>query len=157
MKCSLGIYNFLEEISCLSHSTVFFVLCIDPLGRFSYLSLLFFGTLHSHDSHPQSFSPLPFTSVLFSAICKAFSDNHFAFLHFFFLGMVSITTSCVMFQTSIQSSSGTLPDLIPWIYLSLILYNYKGFHLGCQLVKNPPAKQETLVWFLGRGDLLEKW
>ena len=35
-----------------------------------------------------SFSPLPFTSILFSAICKASSDNHFAFLHFFFLVMV---------------------------------------------------------------------
>ena len=35
-----------------------------------------------------SFSPLPFTSLLFSAICKASSDNHFAFLHFFFLEMV---------------------------------------------------------------------
>jgi len=32
-----------------------------------------------------SFSPLPFVSLLFSAICKA-SDNHFAFLLFFFLG-----------------------------------------------------------------------
>jgi len=31
------------------------------------------------------FSPLPFTSLLFSAICKASSDKHFAFLHFFFL------------------------------------------------------------------------
>jgi len=30
-----------------------------------------------------SFSPLPFASLLFSAICKASSDNHFAFLHFF--------------------------------------------------------------------------
>ena len=28
-----------------------------------------------------SFSPLPFTSLLFSIICKASSDNHFAFLH----------------------------------------------------------------------------
>ena len=27
-----------------------------------------------------SFSPLPFASFLFSAICKASSDNHFAFL-----------------------------------------------------------------------------
>ena len=35
-----------------------------------------------------SFSPLPFTSLLFTAICKASSDNLFAFLHFFFLGMV---------------------------------------------------------------------
>ena len=40
-------------------------------------------------------SPLPFTSLLFSAICKASSDNHFAFLHFFFLGMVLITTSLI--------------------------------------------------------------
>ena len=35
-----------------------------------------------------SFSPLPLASLLFSAICKASSDSHFAFLHFFFLGMV---------------------------------------------------------------------
>ena len=30
-----------------------------------------------------SFSPLPFTSLLFSAIYKASSNSHFAFLHFF--------------------------------------------------------------------------
>ena len=30
-----------------------------------------------------SFSPLLFASHLFSAICKTFSDNRFAFLHFF--------------------------------------------------------------------------
>ena len=30
-----------------------------------------------------SFSPLLFTSLLFTAICKASSDSHFAFLHFF--------------------------------------------------------------------------
>ena len=35
-------------------------------------------------------------SPLFSGICKTSSDNHFAFLHFFFLGMVLITTSCTM-------------------------------------------------------------
>ena len=33
-----------------------------------------------------SFSPLLFPSLLFIAICKASSDNHFAFLHFFFGG-----------------------------------------------------------------------
>ena len=60
-----------------------------------------------------SFSPLPLASLHFSAICKASSDNHFAFLHFFFLGMVLITTSCTMSQTSVHSSSGTLSDLIP--------------------------------------------
>ena len=40
-----------------------------------------------------SFSPLPLASFLFLAICKASSDNHFAFLHFFFLGMVLILAS----------------------------------------------------------------
>ena len=40
-----------------------------------------------------SFSPLPFTFLLFMAICKASSDSHFAFLHFFFLGMVLIPVS----------------------------------------------------------------
>ena len=38
-----------------------------------------------------SFSPLLFTSLLFIVICKASSDSHFAFLHFFFLGMVLIS------------------------------------------------------------------
>ena len=49
MKCSLGISNFLEEISSLSYSVVFlYFFCIDHWGRLSYLSLLFFGTLHSN-------------------------------------------------------------------------------------------------------------
>ena len=31
-----------------------------------------------------------------------------------------------------------------------------GLSLIAQLVKNLPAMQETLVWFLGQKDLLEK-
>ena len=54
-----------------------------------------------------SFSPLPFASLLFSAIYKASSDNHFAFLHFFFLGVALITASYTMSGTSICSTSGT--------------------------------------------------
>ena len=51
MKCSLGISNFLEDISTLSHSIVFLLfLCIVHLRRLSYLSLLFSGTLHSVES-----------------------------------------------------------------------------------------------------------
>ena len=75
-----------------------------------------------------SFSFLPFASLLFSAICKASSDSHFAFLHFFFLGMVLIPVSCIVSWTSIHSSSGTLsirPN--PWIYLLFPLCNHKGF------------------------------
>ena len=48
MKCSIDISNFLEEISSLYHSIVPLFLCIDHWGRLSYLSLLFFGTLHSN-------------------------------------------------------------------------------------------------------------
>ena len=55
-----------------------------------------------------SVSPLSLASLLFSAIRKASSDNHFAFLHFFFLGIVLITTSCTISQTFIHCSSGTL-------------------------------------------------
>ena len=33
-----------------------------------------------------SFSPLPFVSFLFSALCRASSDSHFAFFAFLFLG-----------------------------------------------------------------------
>ena len=51
-----------------------------------------------------------FTSLLFTAICKASPDSHFAFLHFFSMGMVLIPVSCTMSQTSIHSSSGTLSN-----------------------------------------------
>ena len=61
-----------------------------------------------------SFSLLPFTSLLSSAICKASSDDHFAFL-LFFLDMVLITTSSTMLWTLDHTSPGTLSDLISWI------------------------------------------
>ena len=76
------------------------------------------------------FSPLPLASLIFSAICMSSSDNYFAFLHFFFLGMVLITASYTMSWTSVSNSSSSLSDLVPWIYLSLPLYNHKGFDLG---------------------------
>ena len=46
-----------------------------------------------------------FASLLFTAICKASSDNHFAFLHFFSMGMVLIPVSCTMSRTSNMSLS----------------------------------------------------
>ena len=99
-------------------------LCMYQWWRLSYLSLLFFGTLHSNG---YIYPFLLCLSLLFIAVCKASSDNHFAFLHFFLLGMVLIPASCTMSQISIHSSSGTLSDLIAWIYLSLPLYSHKGF------------------------------
>ena len=55
-----------------------------------------------------SLSPLLFTFLISSAICKASSDNYFAFLHFFFFVMVLIAAFCTMLWTSVHSSSGTL-------------------------------------------------
>ena len=75
-----------------------------------------------------SFSPLPFNS-LFSAVSKSSSDKHFAFLHFFFWDMVLITAYCTILRTFIHSSSSSLSGLIPWIYLSFLLYNRKEFDL----------------------------
>ena len=131
MKCSFGISNFLEEIAGPSHSIdslYFFALIAE--GFFFFLSLLAIFWKSAFKWVYRSFFPLPLASLLLSAICKSSSKKHFAFLHFFFLEMVFITASCTMSWTSIHSSSGTLSDLIPWIYLSLPLYNHKGFELG---------------------------
>jgi len=102
MKCSLDISNFLEEISSLSHSIVFlyFFALITEEG---FLISPCYSLELCIQMGISFFSPLPLASLLFSAICKASSDNHFAFSHFFFLGMVLITASYTI--------SGTLQDL----------------------------------------------
>ena len=97
MKCSFDISNFLEEISSLSHSIVFlyfFVLFIEE--GLSLLAVLWnsaFSWVYL------TLSPLLFASLLSLSICKASSDNHFALLHFFLLGMVLVTASCTMLWT----------------------------------------------------------
>ena len=122
MKSSLGISNFLEEISSLSHYIVFFYFFHWSLRK-AFLSLLAILWNSAFKCVYLSFSPLPFASLLFTAICKASSDNHFAFLYFFFLGIILIPASYTMSRTSVHSSSGILSDIIPWIYFSLPLYN----------------------------------
>ena len=77
------------------------------------------------------FSLLSFTSLLFSAVCKASSENHFAFLHFFFWGWFWSQPPIQCYEpVSIVLQVFCLSDLIPWIYLSLPLNNHKGFDLG---------------------------
>ena len=97
----------------------------------SYLSLLFFGTLHSNGYI------FPFLICLyllfFSQLFVRHPQTTILPLHFFFLEMVLITASWPMSPSYIHSSSGTLSDLIAWIYLSLPLYNHKGFDLGHNL------------------------
>ena len=140
MKYSLGISNFLER------SLVFPILLLSSIFLHCSLKKVFLSLLDilwnsafswAHVSLPH----LPFASLLFSAICKASSDNHFLFLHFFLLGMVLITASCIVSETSVYSSSGTLSIrssplnlfVTSTVYLShqgRSLYNHKGFYLG---------------------------
>ena len=106
----------LVPLSFLKRSLVFpfhcfpLFLCIDCWGLFSYLSLLFFETLHL-DAYIFPFLLCFFISLLPTAICRASPDNHFAFLHFFSMGMVLIPVSRIMLRTSVHRSSGTLSDL----------------------------------------------
>ena len=112
------------EISHLSHCDFFlyFYALITEEDIF-YLSLLFFGSLHS-DGYIFPF--FLWLSLLFPQLfVRPPPDNQFTFLHFFFLGMVLITASCTMSQTSILSSLGTLSNIIPWIY-----------HFHCIIVRN---------------------
>ena len=92
----LGISNALEEISSPSQSNVF-------LYFFAFITEegLLFSPCYSWKARTQvgisDLSPLPFSSLLFSGICKSSSDKqNFAFLHFFFLEMMLITTYCPM-------------------------------------------------------------
>ena len=106
-KYSLCISSFLEEFFSLYPSVVslYFFALITEEGflispRYSLEQCIPMGI--------SFFSPLFLASLLFSAIWKASSDNHFGFLHFFFSGMVLLTASCTMSWTSVHSSSGAL-------------------------------------------------
>ena len=107
MKYSLGISNFLEEKSSLSHSIVFLYFFALMTEEGFLISPCCFLELCIQMGISFPFS-LPSTSFLFSVICKVFSDNHFAFLHFFFLRMALVITSYTMLQSSFHSSLGTL-------------------------------------------------
>ena len=131
MKYSFDISNFLEEISSLTLSIVFlyfFALFIEE-GLLASLAILWNSTFNRVYL---SLSPLLFTSLLSSAICKASSGNHFAYLHFLFFGMVLFAATCTILWTlSIVLQTLFLLDLIPWIYSSPPLYICRRFDLTC--------------------------
>ena len=88
------ISNFPEEISSLPHSIVFLysLHCSFKKAFLCPVGILWFSAF----SWVYLFlSPLLFASLL-SQLCKASSDNHFAFLHFSFFGIVLVTASCTM-------------------------------------------------------------
>ena len=108
----------LVSLIFLKRSLVFPILLFSSISlhwslRKTFLSLLAILWNSAFRCLCISFSPLLFASLLFTAICKASPDSHFAFLHFFSMGMVLIPVSCTVSQTSFHSSSGTLSDLGP--------------------------------------------
>ena len=99
---------FLEEIFSLSHSVVFLYFFAPITEEGFLISPCYSLELCIQMGIYLSFSLCFLLLFCFIAIWKASSQSHFAFLHFFFLGMVLIPVSCTMSQTSAHSSSGTL-------------------------------------------------
>ena len=119
MKCSLDIAKFLEEISSFPFYCFPLFLCIAHFKKLSYLSLLFFGTLHSNG---YIFSFLLCLSLLFFSQLFV-RPPQTTFLPF----CISLSWGWSWSLPSVQCHgppslvSGTLSDLIPWIYLLLLL------------------------------------
>ena len=124
MKCSLGISNFLEEISSLSYSVVF---------------LYFFALITE-----EGFLISPCYSLELCIIFPFLPCFSFLIFSQLFVGppQMAILLFCISFSwgwswslppvqchepPSIVLQALYLSDLIPWIYLSLPLYNCKGF------------------------------
>ena len=83
MKFSLGISNFLEEISSLPHSIVFLYFFALITEEGFLISPCYYLKLCIQMGISSLFSFAFLASLLFSVICKASSDNHFeSFCHF---------------------------------------------------------------------------
>ena len=91
------------------------------LGKLSYLSLPFLGTLHS-DGYIFPFL-LCLLLLFFSQVFLSPPQTIIlTFLHFFFLGMVLITTSCTMlWKVKVSQSRPTL-----WLHGLYWLWNSPG-------------------------------
>ena len=88
-----GLHSPFVSLIFLTRSLVFPILLFSSISlhwslRMTFLSLLALLCKSAFSWVYFSFSPLSFASLLFSAACKTSSDNHFAFLHSFLLGMV---------------------------------------------------------------------
>ena len=126
----------LVSLSFLKRSLVFSILLFSSISfhwsweRLSYLSLLFFGTMHSNENiFPFLFC---FSLLFFSQL-------------FVRPPQTTILPFCISFpwgwswslspvhcheSPSIVHQALCHSDLVPWIYLSLPLYNSRGFDLG---------------------------
>ena len=130
MKYFFGISNILEAISSLSHSIVslyFFALITEETFLISPCYSLEL-CIQLDVSFIFSFA---FASLLFSAIVRPPQTTILPFcISFSWRWSWSLPPVQCHEPLSIVLQALCLSDLIPWIYLSLPLYNCKGFDLG---------------------------
>ena len=149
MKCSLFFSNFLEDI-LIFPIILFSSISLHWSLRKGFLSLIILWNSVFKWVY-LSFSSLPFTSHLFTAIWKTSSDNQFDFLHLFFLGMILIPASCTMTWTSFHSSSGStsssLSSLKMLIFTYFMSFAYSIFKWYSHEVKwNESVHLSVHVW-----------
>ena len=105
-----------------------------------------------------SFSPLLFAS-LFTAICKVSSDSHFAFLHFFFLGMVLIPvkssqgygfSSGHVWTRELDYTESWVPK--NWCFWTVVLENTLESPLDWKEIQPVHPKGDQSWVFIGRTD-----
>ena len=134
MKYSHHIFNFLQEISSVSHSLFSSISLHCSLKAFLHLLAILWNSAFSWVYLSLScLFLLSFFFLLFFS--QVFVKPHQATtlpscFFFFFLQMVLVTSCCTVLWTSVHSSPDTLPDLIPWLYSSPPFYNHKGFDEG---------------------------
>ena len=127
MKCSLGISNFLEEVSSLSHSIV---------------SLYFFALIPEEGFLISPCHSLELRIHMGISLLFSFAFHFFSWLFHF---QTTILPFCISFSwkwswslppvqchkpLSIVLQALCLSDIITWIYFSLPLCNHNGFDLG---------------------------
>jgi len=128
--------NTLVSLIFLKRSLVFPILLFSSISshwslRKAFLSLLAILWKAALKYVYLSFSPLPFTSHLFSAILRLPQTSIFSFCISFSWGWSwSLPPVQCNEPLSIVLQALCLSDVTPGIYMSLPLYNRKGFGLG---------------------------
>ena len=152
LKWSLGISNFLEVISSLPHSIVFlYFFALIPEEDF------LISPCHSFELWIQmniSFL-LFFAFHYFSFLSYYVSPSFFLFLICFSWGWFWSLSPVQCFEPpSIILQALCLADLIPWIYLSLPLYNHKWF---VSVIPESPSGFPYFLQFMYKFCIRSPW
>ena len=107
---------------------LFFSICLHWSVRKAFLSLIAVLWNSAFRWVYLPFSPLPLASPLFPAICKTSSKNHFAFLHFFFGGMVLIKVKWALkWKLPTVHMKGNILDSTQFFFFSCLINELEPF------------------------------